>query len=55
MFRKLESSSFHSFAPTTETDIAIMLVRVYFYTKSFFTHIKQTVWFTNSKYVIYLS
>ena len=30
MFRKLESSSFHSFAPTTETDIAFRLVRVYF-------------------------
>ena len=25
MFRKLESSSFHSFAPTTETDIAFRL------------------------------
>ena len=28
VFRKLESSSFHSFAPTTETDIAFRLVRV---------------------------
>ena len=36
MCRKSESSSFHSFAPITETDIAFMLVRVYFCTKSFF-------------------
>ena len=36
MCRKSESSSFHSFAPITETDIAFMLDRVYFCTKSFF-------------------
>ena len=39
MCRKSESSSFHSFAPITETDIAFMLVRVYFCTKSFFLRI----------------
>ena len=39
VFRKLESSSFHSFAPTTETDIAFRLVRVYLCTKSFFLRI----------------
>ena len=39
MCRKSESSSFDSFAPVTETDIAFMLVQVYFCTKSFFLRI----------------
>ena len=36
VFRKLESSSFHIVAPTTVTDIAFWLVRVYFCRKSIF-------------------